>query len=124
MSYGKIRANFIEHNSAGSVNTEYVINGTAKQWARTNAAGTEIKDSHNTSSLTDNGTGDQTITMTNAMGNIFYSVSIGNHSQNACELYLRSSATATTTTVFRTGAYTDTAYSDCAIGTSVQGDLA
>lgn len=95
-----------------------------KQWAKTNAAGTSIEDSNNTSSLTDNGTGDQTITMSNAMSNALYAVSIANHSQNSVELFLRSTATATTTTVFRTGAYTDSAYSDCQIGSMVIGDLA
>ena len=121
---GKIVADTLEHSTAGSVTTDYVVNGSAKQWAKTNSAGTSILDSHNTSSLTDNGAGDQTITMTNAMGNTQYAVSIGNHSQQSCELFLRSTATATTTTVFRTGAYTDSAYADCAIGSSVQGDLA
>lgn len=95
-----------------------------KQWAKTNAAGTSIEDSNNTSSLTDNGTGDQTITMSNAMSNALYAVSIANHSQNSVELFLRSTATATTTTVFRTGAYTDSAYSDCQIGSMAIGDLA
>ena len=113
-------------NNAGteSVDSTYVINGSAKQWAKTNAAGTSIEDSNNTSSLTDNGTGDQTITMTNAMSNALYAVSIANHTQNGSELFLRSSATATTSSLFRTGAHTDSAYSDCEIGSMVQGDLA
>ena len=110
--------------SEGGSATMQLQQGIAKQWAKTNAAGTSIEDSNNTSSLTDNGTGDQTITMTNAMSNALYAVSIANHSQNSVELFLRSSATATTTSVFRTGAYTDSAYSDCQIGSMVQGDLA
>ena len=95
-----------------------------KQWAKTNSAGTSIEDSYNTTSLTDNGTGDQTITMTNAMSNALYAVSIANHTQNGAELFLRSSATATTSSLFRTGAHTDSAYSDCEIGSMAIGDLA
>ena len=113
-------------NNAGteSVDTAYVINGSAKQWAKTNSAGTSILDSHNTSSITDNGTGDQTITITNAMANTQFAISIGNHSQSSAKLFLRSVSTPTTTTVFRTGAYGSSAYVDCAIGTNIQGDLA
>ena len=121
---GKASAGDVTITSEGGSATMQLQQGVAKQWAKTNAAGTSIEDSNNTSSLTDNGTGDQTITMSNAMSNALYAVSIANHSQNSVELFLRSTATATTTTVFRTGAYTDSAYSDCQIGSMVQGDLA
>ena len=30
MSYGKIRANYLEHNTAGSLGSEYIIKGSAK----------------------------------------------------------------------------------------------
>ena len=121
---GKASAGDVTITSEGGSATMQLQQGVAKQWAKTNAAGTSIEDSNNTSSLTDNGTGDQTITMSNAMSNALYAVSIANHSQNSVELFLRSTATATTTTVFRPGAYTDSAYSDCQIGSMVQGDLA
>ncbi len=121
---GNTAAGNITITSEGGSATMQLQQGVAKQWAKTNSAGTSIEDSNNTSSLTDNGAGDQTITMTNAMSNALYAVSIANQTQNSCELFLRSSATATTTTVFRTGAYTDSAYSDCQIGSMAQGDLA
>ena len=53
---------------------------TAKAWVNFDGTGTAaIRDSHNVSSLTDNGTGDFTINFSNNMGNTNYSTSIGNY---------------------------------------------
>jgi len=49
---------------------------TAKAWINFNGTGTiAIRDSHNVSSITDNGTGDYTVTFSNAMANANYAVS-------------------------------------------------
>ena len=51
-----------------SVPSDTVINGTAKAWVNFNGTGTvAIRASFNVSSLTDQGTGDYRINMTNAM---------------------------------------------------------
>lgn len=120
----ELRVNTLK-DAAGnnSIATSFVANGSAKAWAKTNAAGTSIEDSNNVSSLTDNGSGDQTITMTNAMGNALYAISIGNQSQSTAYLILRSTETPTTTTIYRTGAYYS-GYTDCQIGSIAMGDLA
>ena len=56
--------------TAKSVDTDYVVNGSAKMWVNFDGTGTiASRDSFNLSSLTDNGTGDYTATFTNAMGN-------------------------------------------------------
>lgn len=74
MSYGKIRANFIEHNSAGSLNTQYVVNGSAKSWAHVTGTGTpSADDSLNISSVTDNATGSRTLNYTGNFNNNGYS---------------------------------------------------
>lgn len=53
---------------------------TAKVWCNFNGTATAaIRDSHNVSSLTDNGTGDFTIAFSNNMGNTNYCSSIGNY---------------------------------------------
>ena len=57
MSYGKIRANFIEHNSQGSLNTQYVVGATPKAWIMFDDTGNVTRDSFNTSSVSDTGTG-------------------------------------------------------------------
>ena len=108
----------------GNSTTTSLQQGLAKAWAKTNAAGTSLEDSNNVSSLTDNSTGDQTITMNNVMNNALYAVTIGNHSQNSNTLFLRSTATPTTTALFRTGAWNGSNYEDCAIASKVTGDLA
>jgi len=47
---------------------------TAKAWANVDGTGNiSFRDSHNCSSLTDNGTGDYTVNFTNNMGNAYYS---------------------------------------------------
>ena len=78
---GKIIADTLEHSTAGSIATNYVVEGSAKAWANFNTnTSTSVLDSFNTASLTDNGTGDTTQTFTNAMENAnFASNSSGVH---------------------------------------------
>ena len=64
---GKIVADTLEHSTAGSVTTDYVVNGSAKAWARANQATISESQSFNVSSSTDHGTGDHSHTLTNAL---------------------------------------------------------
>ena len=63
---GKIVADTLEHSTAGSVTTDYVVNGSAKSWQRTTVSGgnPSLNDTLNTSSVTDSG-----------VGNYYYAVS-------------------------------------------------
>ena len=71
---GKIVADELQHSTAGSVDTQFVVNGSAKSWWQVDGTSTaHINDSFNTSALTDNGTGDYTVTYSNNMGNVNYS---------------------------------------------------
>jgi len=71
---GKIIADTLEHSTAGSVNTQYVVNGSAKAWMQYKGTSTNaVNDSQNTSSAVDNGTGDYTQNFSSALGNGFYS---------------------------------------------------
>ena len=55
---GKIVADTLEHSTAGSIATNYVVNGSAKAWVNFNGTGTvAILDSLNASSITDSATG-------------------------------------------------------------------
>jgi len=57
-----------------TVATGYVVNGSAKAWVNFNGTGTiAARDSLNVASLTDNGTGDYTVGLTNNMANANYS---------------------------------------------------
>ena len=64
-------------NNAGteSVDTTYVINGSAKAWVNIEGEGTiAVRDSFNNSSILDRADGRYTTTVTNAMNNANYSV--------------------------------------------------
>jgi hypothetical protein len=55
-----------------TVETGYVVNGSAKAWVNFNGSSMANRDSFNVASLTDNGTGDYTINYSTAMGNVNY----------------------------------------------------
>lgn len=56
-----------------TVGTSYVVNGSAKAWVNfTTVTTTTANDSQNVTSLTDNGTGDTTVNLTNSMSSTDY----------------------------------------------------
>ena len=68
MALGKIKADTLEHSTAGSLDTSYVVNGSAKAWTNFVGTGTAaINRSSNSSGLTDNGTGDYTVSFTTSL---------------------------------------------------------
>ena len=63
----------VKSGTEKSIDTSYLFNGVNKAWVNFNGTGTiAARDSLNNASLTDNGTGYYTITLTNAMGNANY----------------------------------------------------
>ena len=59
--------------TAKSLDTDYVVNGSAKAWVHGNMTGTAaIDDSFNCGSLTDSGTGQMVVAYTNDMANANY----------------------------------------------------
>ena len=77
---GTIAADTLTHSTAGSIGTNYVVEGSAKAWLNHNNAHT-ILDSFNITSITDGGTGiTNAVTFTNAMNNDDYAISgfVGN----------------------------------------------
>ena len=86
---GKIIADQIEHSTAGSLDTQYVVNGSAKAWVHFDAhgdaavSGTPIsRDSLNVSTLGDDGNGDYTVNFGSNFANGFYASSgTGDHGQ-------------------------------------------
>jgi len=78
---------------------------TAKAWVNFDGTGTvAIRDSGNVSSITDNGTGDYTITFINAMPDTDYAIVTNAGSPNA------SSGTATYGSIFQANARTTSPY--------------
>lgn len=66
MAHGKIKADTLEHSTAGSLDTQYVVKGSAKVWL-VQSQNTTINDSLNVSSLTDNAVGDCSFSFTSSM---------------------------------------------------------
>ena len=75
---GKIVADTLEHSTAGSLDTQYVVNGSAKAWVNFNGTGTiAFRDSFNHSSLTDLATGAYECNLTSSLINDDYSLVVG-----------------------------------------------
>lgn len=72
-SFGTLKADTLTHSTAGSLATNFVVEGSAKAWFKLDGTGTiGGLDSFNIASFTDNGTGDYSGTFTSAMGNANY----------------------------------------------------
>ena len=126
-SFGTLKADTLTHSTAGSLATNYVVEGSAKAWVSLNGTGTvAIRDSFNTASITDIGTATYSSTFSSAMSNASYSG--GSHviGLSNGDLVATGEATAPTTTAFRVGCRTtgnsqvDPEYAM----TNIHGDLA
>ena len=56
-SFGTLKADTLTHSTAGSLATNYVVNGSAKAWWDMGSSFTVLSDSLNVSSIADNGAG-------------------------------------------------------------------
>ena len=120
----------VKSGTEKSIDTSYIFNGVAKQWINLNGDSTAaITDSFNTTSITDNGTGDYSVTIANDMSNANYSLAgISGDGTSAFNRGLSTGyGTAPTSTLYRlvsiyasSGAAVDCAYVSC----QLNGDLA
>jgi hypothetical protein len=69
MAFGTLKADTLTHSTAGSLATNYVVNGSAKAWSNYNQTGPTVDGSFSVSSISDDGTGDFTVNLTSAMIN-------------------------------------------------------
>ena len=127
-------------NKAGSTSLDSdklpdMYNGSAKAHANFNGTTATIRDSFNITSITDNGTGDYTFTITNSLENEDYSVSACSQyykGGNTGAAYLMGMEIKHTTTAMAAGnvsfwhRYSEsTTFYDCTTGCfSIHGDLA
>ena len=121
---GTIVADTLTHSTAGSIATNYVVDGSAKAWSVFKGSGTAaIDDSLNTSSLTDNGTGDYTLAWTNSFSSTRYAGGgiVGNTNGN-----FAISGTLMTASDIRARTYStaDTAFDADIAACNLMGDLA
>ena len=75
---GKIVADTLEHSTAGSIATNYVVNGSVKGSVTFFTDG--IDEADGITSFVDNGTGDYSFSITNAMSDVNYRILMGNSS--------------------------------------------
>jgi hypothetical protein len=81
---GTIVADDLQHSTAGSVGTEYVVNGSAKSWMNYVAISVNtVADSLNVSSVTDHGTGQYSQNFSSNMGNATYAATMCSHQEQA-----------------------------------------
>jgi len=113
--------------SEGGTQTTIVVPGLLKGWIRFDGTGTiAIDDSFNYASITDNGTGDYTATLSTAMGNVNYAPVAGAGDVDyGAKIDLEHSATNTTTAMrLRTsGTNSGTGDTDL-VAIHIAGDLA
>ena len=73
MALGKIKADTLEHSTAGSLDTQYVVQGSAKAWCKF-GPDAQPDDSFNIASGTDVAVGQWRFAKTNAMSNANYAM--------------------------------------------------
>jgi hypothetical protein len=73
MAFGTLKADTLTHSTAGSVDTNYVVNGSAKAWVNFDTGDNPpvLDGSFGVSSLTDNAT-EIEVNLTSAMSDIYY----------------------------------------------------
>ena len=127
MAYGKIVADQIQHSSEGTVNTQYVVSGSAKAWADIEySSGTPVtrgSGSFNITSYTDVSTGDYKANFINSMSGTDYSASGMSVYNTRVLTYLDYNASYFRGTVYNLGVSSTTA-ADNQSRFSILGDLA
>ena len=121
-SFGTIKADTLTHSTAGSLATNFVVNGSAKAWCSVDHdTSTTFHESFNFSSVVDNSTGSYTCTFTNAMNFSRYSAPTSCYSGDGDITNIANE----TTSNFRLRVFNDTgAAADVDCFTAVFGDLA
>jgi len=106
--------------TAKSVDTDYVVNGSAKAWNNTNNAGTIINESFAISSLTDTATGRQTHNVTSNFNTTTYCPQMNLNDNNYNQQWISNQQVNS----WNTNNYDGSAYQDARVLTIAFGDLA
>tara|TARA_R110000796_G_scaffold356_1_gene1222 strand:- start:31 stop:426 length:396 start_codon:yes stop_codon:yes gene_type:complete len=131
MALGKIKADTLEHSTAGAVDTLYVVNGSAKVRGSKNTAGTSITGTLNISSLDDDGTGLAGINFSSAFSSATYQgllsipvgVTAGNSAGHYAEINSKVAGACDTKTWYG-DASTNATFIDWPYDIIIHGDLA
>ena len=113
-------------SDGGAVTDSNLVQGLCKQWVLLQSDGNSVTDSFNNSSVTDNNTGDYTLTRTNNMANATF-CAIGSSGDNSTTFNVCSDVGEQTTAVFDIRCVNDAANSTIDVPDTVgavHGDLA
>jgi len=126
---GKIVADTLEHSTAGSIATNYVVQGSAKAWVCFDeGTNSTIRDSFNVASITDNGTSNFDTNFTNNMTNDDYAFTASNANPNGNNAQIIAGTTVCSKTTAEYGIRSQNyagSFSDIdGVMTAVHGDLA
>ena len=127
MALGKIKADTLEHSTAGSLDTKFVVEGSAKAWVNYNQATPIVNSSLNNSSVTDSSAGRFNVNFT--------SVFSGANEYNWSGMSQSGSGTAYNSTIQMDGTpttafgsyetvFNNNTFSDLSNGVTIHGDLA
>ena len=120
---GKIVADTLEHSTAGSIATSYVVDGSAKAWLGADGNATHL-DTLNFSSSSDDGTGIYTHTLTSSMASDIERGGLSLQAGGGTR-FARYGTTNTTESVLEVRIHnTSGAYTDSTHNVIVLGDLA
>ena len=123
---GTTTAGSISVTGEGNSTTTNLQQGLCKQWVLLQSNGNSVTDSFNNASVTDNNTGDYTLTRTNNMANATY-CAISNSGDNSTTFNVCSDVGEQTTAVFDIRCVNDAANSTIDVPDTVgaiHGDLA
>ena len=86
MAFGTLKADTLTHSTAGSVPTNFVVDGTIKAFCQAPANNASITSSFNISTLTDVGSGNNQPNLTNSMSASDFPSACNNNNNNVDDL--------------------------------------
>jgi|TARA_R100000081_G_C4795669_1_gene160687 hypothetical protein len=129
MAFGIIKADTLTHSTAGSLATNFVVQGVNKAWIQRDFNSDITDSSLNMSTVTDTALGDETMNITSAMNDALYAVtgmaSRKGNSTNFHVVMIHDSADPTTTAYrLRCSDVSGNDKDPQFVSTAVKGDLA
>ena len=127
-SFGTLKADTLTHSTAGSLATNFVVNGSAKAWVNLSSSAMSISGSFNASSLVDDSgaTGVVQVNLTNSFNNVS-NMSVGCGAANgtsSTSYYICSGWTKDTSAYWVRGTWGTTGYDIAVVMGQVNGELA
>ena len=118
----RIKNTSVYESDGGTSVTQNLVQGLIKVWHHGSLDGTTLEDSFNVGSMTDTGTGRQTVNLTNNMANVNYAPQTGVHFGQSRFLFMENVATSSyQSTTYNSN---DNGYTDANQNSQVTGDLA